>query len=514
MRLSILLAFVLLQTILLNGQTSLKQLNLNYGKYNIGFKHYVQVDSSRKYQIRDQFNNTFIHRPIPISVWYPSESHYDNFKPLTLLNYLEILKEEEEWEDLPNEYILQWFDHLWDTPENRAHLPEKTNAYLDAKPIRKKFPVIVYTPSYQASSIENFAMCEYLASHGYVVISSPSRGTINRWLEGGTTKDMETQSRDVEFLLEEIYKYSNIDNQNIALMGFSFGGLSNVITVMKHPHVKALVSLDGTERYRYDVLEKSAYFNLDRFTLPYIHFAQKEIPQNVLKEDKIPEELNYSFKLYDSLTYSNIYRYKFHDLSHSYFSSYGVLFGNRDKRQDKSDDKIMISYKYLTENVLQFFNTYLKNDTNAKEYIENSSEKNDLQKSLITKKIKKASKKPFQYRDFMDLIYQQNFKDLIPLYEETLKKHPNFQIPEIIFNKIGLRLAFDPFKGKDGIKILKLALYVYPKSANLYDSLGTAYFYNKDQKNAILNFKKSLELDPENQHAIDKLKQLERLKFN
>ena len=66
--------------------------------------------------------------------------------------------------------------------------------------------------------------CSYLVSNGFVVISSPSRGTETRWLEGGTTKDMETQSRDVEFLLKEINKYENADLNNIALMGFSFLG--------------------------------------------------------------------------------------------------------------------------------------------------------------------------------------------------------------------------------------------------------------------------------------------------
>ena len=31
---------------------------------------------------------------------------------------------------------------------------------------------------------------------------------------------------------------------------------------MKNKSIRALVSLDGTERYRYEVLEGSAYFNL------------------------------------------------------------------------------------------------------------------------------------------------------------------------------------------------------------------------------------------------------------
>jgi Flp pilus assembly protein TadD len=55
-----------------------------------------------------------------------------------------------------------------------------------------------------------------------------------------------------------------------------------------------------------------------------------------------------------------------------------------------------------------------------------------------------------------------------------------------------------------------LALHIYPESANLYDSLALAYLYNEEFENAIFNYKKSLELNPQNQNAIDKLKQLKK----
>lgn len=255
-------------------------------------------------------------------------------------------------------------------------------------------------------------------------------------------------------------------------------------------------------------MEKSAYFDLNKLNIPYAHFAQKNIPEVVLKEDKIPAELNYKFQLYDSLKYSNVYSYKFHDLTHSYFSSYGVLFSNRDKRQDKSDDKIMASYKLLSEHTLQFLNATLKNDKNAKTFIENSPEKNDFPEGLISKTMKKPDETEFDYKDFNDLALNQDYQDLIPLYKKTAAKHPKLQLEEGMLNTLGLRLSFNPDKLEQGIEVFLLALYIYPKSANLYDSLAEAYLYKKDFKNAITNFKKSLELNPENQNAINKLKQL------
>lgn len=506
MRTIILATLALFQVCLVNGQTSLKEISLENGEYNVGFKHYTMIDSTRIYQVENDFNNQLINRPIPISIWYPTIVKDSNSIQLTVLDYLEILKEEEESKNLPNELLLDWFSDLGDTPQNRAHLSEKVNALSNAHFLEGTFPVVVYAPSYQASSIENFPLFEYLASNGYVVISSPSRGTDTRWLEGGTTKDMETQSRDVEFLLKEIHKYKYLDYNRIALMGFSFGGLSNAITAMKNKNISAIVSLDGTERYNYPVLEKSPYFNLDRFTIPYIHFAQKDIPEQVLISDKIPAELNYKFQLYDSLKYSNAYSYKFHDLTHSHFSSIGILFSHRDKRQDKSDNKIMASYKLLSQHTLKFLNTTLKNEENAKEFIENSPDKNSISENLISKKKKKSLTKEF---NFNDLALKQGYRDLIPLYEKVVAKHPALKLEEGMLNNLGLRLSFNAGKMEQGINVFLLAVHIYPKSANLYDSLALAYLYNKDTKNAISNYKKSLELNPENQGAIDKLKQME-----
>ena len=506
MRTIIIAILVLFQVCFVKGQTSLKEINLKNGAYNVGFKHYTTIDSTRLYRIENDFNNQLISRPIPISIWYPTIIKNSTSNQLTVLDYLEILKGEEESKNLPNELLLDWFPDLGDTPQNRAHLSEKVNALSNANFLEGKFPVVLYAPSYQGSSIENFALFEFLASNGFVVISSPSRGTDTRWLEGGTTKDMETQSRDVEFLLKVIHKYEYIDLDRIALMGFSFGGLSNAITVMKNKKISALVSLDGTERYNYPVLEKSPYFDLDRLNSPYIHFAQKDIPEEVLTRDKIPAELNYKFQLYDSLKYSNAYSYKFHDLTHSHFGSIGVLFAYRDKRQDKSDAEIMTSYKLLSEHTLQFLNATLKNDENSKTYIENSPDKNGFSENLVSKKMKKSLSAAFEFKD---LALNQGYRDLIPLYKKAVAKNPTLKLEESMLNNLGLRLSFNAGKMEQGINVFLLALHIYPKSANLYDSLALAYLYNQDFENAISNYKKSLELNPENQNAINQLKLLE-----
>lgn len=492
-----------------NAQVSLRRLPLENGEYIVGFKHYISTDSTRTYRrIFDWINKT-IARPIPISIWYPSGDDVAHKKPLTVLDYMQILKEEEEWEYLPNEQILNWFYYA-NTPENQRHLKETTRAYSNLHPIPGKFPAVIYAPSYQASSIENFAICEYLASNGYIVISSPSRGSETRFLDGGVEKDMETQARDIEFLIKEISGYKNVDHHKIAAMGFSFGGLSNVLVQMRNSNIKAIVSLDGSIKYQYTTLLKSPFSAVRKVDVPFMHMAQKNIPREVMVEDKIDTELNYKFEFYDSLFYSKAYRLQFHHLTHPYFSILGVLFQARDKRQDRSDDEIMESYKWMSVYALNFLDAYLKDKAQALAFLEKEPAGNGPAKELLTMTSKPPVEKAFSFEDFNELAAAQDYTRLDQLYRSVIQKYPSFKPDENKLNNLGLQLVFNPATSLHGIKIFVLATEIYPASSNIFDSLGEAYLYTGDNRSAIKSFKRSLELNPQNQNAMNRLQELKK----
>jgi len=455
------------------------------------------------------WSNHRIPRPISISVWYPASEKLSKSKRMWVLDYMEILKQEEEWEHLPNDQILNWF-YYPNTLDNRTHLEEQAAAFRQIKPATGKFPVIIYAPSYQASSIENFALCEYLASHGYIVMASPSQGSENRLLAGGTEKDLETQARDIEFLIQEVASIPHSDVNKIATMGFSFGGLSNVLAQMRHSQIKANVSLDDSIRYQYSTLQQSPFANIKKVDVPFIHMAQKDIPAQVLKEDKLNPELNYKFDFYDSLVYSKAYSLKFHHLSHSYFSTLGILFQPRDPRQDKTDAEIMESYRVVAVYTLNFLNAYLKNDAKAMNFMKNMPEANGIKKGLISLKTKEPKTKPVSFQDFNDLAVQQEYLNLEKLYYSLLEKYPSFKLPEGNLNNLGLQLIFNPETAQKGINVFLLATTIYPQSSNLFDSLAEGYLHMGDKQKAMASFKKSLELNAQNQNAIDRLKELNK----
>lgn len=84
-----------------------------------------------------------------------------------------------------------------------------------------------------------------------------------------------------------------------------------------------------------------------------------------------------------------------------------------------------------------------------------------------------------------------------------------FDIRESELNVLGHELL-EMGKAKDAIEIFKLNTDVYPRSFNVYDSLGEALMADGQRDNAIANYKKSLLLYPDNVNAVNQLRILEK----
>ncbi|WP_276390686.1 hypothetical protein [Eudoraea chungangensis] len=72
-----------------------------------------------------------------------------------------------------------------------------------------------------------------------------------------------------------------------------------------------------------------------------------------------------------------------------------------------------------------------------------------------------------------------------------------------IINELGYEWLTQIKNPKGAIKVFKYGLELMPNNANLYDSLGEAYFVNKEWNNAIISYSKSLSLNPQNKYAIE-----------
>jgi CubicO group peptidase (beta-lactamase class C family) len=108
-----------------------------------------------------------------------------------------------------------------------------------------------------------------------------------------------------------------------------------------------------------------------------------------------------------------------------------------------------------------------------------------------------------------ETLMEKDVKSAIAQHETLKNDHPNdynFLAQEL--NILGYYLLTEKKRIEDAIEIFKLNIKAYPKFANGYDSLAEAYMASGNKTLAIKNYAKSLELDPNNTNAIDKLNEL------
>ena len=108
-----------------------------------------------------------------------------------------------------------------------------------------------------------------------------------------------------------------------------------------------------------------------------------------------------------------------------------------------------------------------------------------------------------------ELLLAGRVDEAIAAYKQIKKEKPvNNAVAEEHLNNLGYTLLQQK-KIAEAIAVFKINVELYPQSWNVYDSLGEAYMVNGEKAMAITNYKKSLELNPQNQNGLAMLKKLE-----
>ncbi|TDO84303.1 CubicO group peptidase (beta-lactamase class C family) [Flavobacterium chryseum] len=108
--------------------------------------------------------------------------------------------------------------------------------------------------------------------------------------------------------------------------------------------------------------------------------------------------------------------------------------------------------------------------------------------------------------ELLDVFIEKGIKSGTETYTK-LKNDPTYGIKEGDMNNVGYQLL-QTGKKKEALEIFKINVEAFPKSGNAYDSLAEAYLEDGDKTSAIANYKKSIELDPSNQHGKEVLAEI------
>ena len=113
-----------------------------------------------------------------------------------------------------------------------------------------------------------------------------------------------------------------------------------------------------------------------------------------------------------------------------------------------------------------------------------------------------------------DTIKSRGIEPAIAQYRALkVTKAAVYNFDESELNTLGYQFLRNKHYG-EAIRILQLNTEAYPKSGNVYDSLAEAYLNAGDKPLAIVNYRKSVELNPKNYPAIAILKKLGAQNFS
>jgi len=483
------------------GQTPLLWGNLEPGPYAVGFRNLEKFDYTRTYRSkRDYFGKLLpgeSARPIQICVWYPAEN-FDKSASMALGEYLFPYPDTGFFEFLSGvqnrELMYLMTSPLSERREEALDLLSlAAGAAKDAPACEGLFPLIVYAPDMGRGIAENFVLCEYLASHGFIVAGAHSIGTFALVAELNP-RDRETMVRDNEFLLAEMREFPNVDLARIGALGYSAGGLTSLLMGMRNSGIEATASIEGLylSRERFDLTRQSPYFDLEKLITPHMTIYTDS--------EGTPD-----FSLLDSLRYSSRYACRIGNTTRRELTSYGNLSSISLYSDEETPSSGHPGYATACEYLYHFFDAYLNGYENSLKFINSPPANNGFDPDLVNLKVRRADDPPPTREQFVTIVTENGIEKAIEIFNK-FKNSGYVLFEEAAFNAIGYQyLQRGDIEG--AIAIFTMNTEFYPKSANTWDSLAEACEAGGRTELAIRYLKKVLEVLPDDSNIDSRFKQ-------
>ena len=163
-----LMLFFLAFTHYCSGQVKNKEWSLlKFGSFNVGYSDTIIYDTTENYSFKSL--NTI--KPYFIHIWYPSKVTQKSSLSFYYKDYWKFEKD-----SINNEIISNLIKIYYEQTFGSSVIPaEIANQIVNVQKNAPKFPgdfdVILYCHGSQGVGIENSKLCEFLASHGFIVVS-------------------------------------------------------------------------------------------------------------------------------------------------------------------------------------------------------------------------------------------------------------------------------------------------------------------------------------------------------
>jgi len=374
----LMLSVFILCTVVSSSKGSEIYNDLKPGKYDVGLKIIETVDETRLYSLTgSQEENP---RPVKMYVWYPAKAMYSDCR-LSVKCYLKYLAADLKINAGNYEQIIDAlkndFSLFKDQDKKFLQLLslKETNAILNALPLDDTFPAIILGQGNKyGSAVSNFSLCENLASNGYVVVSFPALGTSSLQAEDNL-EDIETLVQDLNFILNEVKQFPNVNPGKIGLLGFDMCGFASFLMQMRNNSIDAMVCISNEKTYAKcsQLLKEVPGYGPETLFIPMLHFT-------IYENGNFSERSNETISVIKTSDKVDRYLIKLNNFPSSAYTSFNLL-GITDKKFNASE--VQENYKSLCGYTLSFLNSYLKNDEKSKNYLLSETDRTEKQSGNV-----------------------------------------------------------------------------------------------------------------------------------
>jgi hypothetical protein len=463
--------------------------NLEPGPYGIGFKTIEKYDISRTIRPKYDYFGELIDgqraRPIQACCWYPALKEAEA-RPITYAEYEYSYPGNIEFIEFLGAVQMKYVNVLLGLFQNNGIYMDFINttmaAVKDAPPADGPYPLIAYMPNLQTSYADNLVLCEYLASHGFVVVSTHPVGR-TQIAAPFNTANLETVIRDMEIAVSMARELPQVDPNKTACIGFGTGSYAALIYQMRNYESDALVMLEGNIRDStiYDIVKSNPFFNAGAVSVPLLNIQSGN--------PVIPE-----FDIFSTLNYADRYTIQIDGSSPESFSLGTILrqylAGHPESNFNLSDPV----YEEVCQYTHHFFNWLLTGQDAGREMLISSDGHSIDTSHRLSFIHSDAEPLPPTAEQFVEIINSRGAAKAEEIYNKFCADDPGaISLNVGLMNQLGYGFLGGG-RPEDAVIIFRLNAQAFPDVANCWDSYADGCRATGDLQMAETCYKKVLEL--------------------